>query len=73
MADLAAGSEVVLVFGQGGDARHFIGEGRSDFEFAKNHRAGLNAALRCHGMIVEYEFDASRTETKWGAWFRIFS
>ena len=52
-ADLAVGSEVVLVFGQNGDAWHFIGEGGSDFEFAKNHRAKLNGAPRCHGMIVE--------------------
>jgi hypothetical protein len=62
----------VFIVEQGGYPLHFTGEGGSDFQFAKNHRAGLSAAPRCHRVVVEYGFHASQTETKWDALSRIF-
>jgi hypothetical protein len=70
---LATGSEVVFLVEQGGDALHFTGQCGSDFQFAKNHRAGFGAAPRCHRIFFEYGFDASQTETNQGALFRISS
>lgn len=53
-------------------SRHFTGEGGSDFQFTKNHRAGLSATPRCLRVVVEYGFRASHTGAKLDDLFGIF-
>ena len=71
--DLTARAEIVFVIKQGGHPCHFIGSGRSCFQFPENHRPRFVATPLCRHTVVVGRIHATQTEWKQGGLSRIFS